>query len=169
MRHDEPETAAHNRLPCRALHAVADRQRPIGRSRQSVSGFSRAKKVSQTDRRRDPSCVRMWRCPWNPGIPPPRCDQSAQLPEVSERHRSSPAGPAATLKGAQLEFIDNQVENTFFQGETAVEDSLFAIRVTPKAGGASSVFKGRSMVVYVRYALSPTGWASIREVVQAAS
>jgi ketosteroid isomerase-like protein len=75
----------------------------------------------------------------------------------------------ATLKGAQLEFIDNQVENTFFQGETAVEDSLFAIRVTPKAGGASSVFKGRSMVVYVRYALSPTGWASIREVVQAAS
>jgi hypothetical protein len=75
----------------------------------------------------------------------------------------------ATLKSAQLEFIDNQVENTFFQGETAVEDSLFAIKVTPKAGGASSIFKGRSMVVYVRYAPSPTGWASIREVMQAAS
>jgi ketosteroid isomerase-like protein len=75
----------------------------------------------------------------------------------------------ATLKSAQLEFIDNQVENTFFQGETAVEQSLFAIKVTPKTGGAPSIFKGRSMVVYVRYAPSPTGWASIREVVQPAA
>jgi hypothetical protein len=75
----------------------------------------------------------------------------------------------ATLQSVQLEFIDNQPENTFFQGETAVEQSLFAIKATPKSGGASSVFKGRSMVVYVRYASSPTGWASIREVVQAAS
>jgi ketosteroid isomerase-like protein len=75
----------------------------------------------------------------------------------------------ATLKSAQLEFIDNQVENTLFQGETAVEESLFAIKITPKSGGASSIFRGRSMVVYVRYAPSPTGWASIREVVQPAS
>jgi ketosteroid isomerase-like protein len=75
----------------------------------------------------------------------------------------------ATLQSVQLEFIDNQLENTFFQGETAVEDSLFTIKITPKAGGASSIFKGRSMVVYVRYAQSPTGWASIREIVQPAS
>ncbi len=75
----------------------------------------------------------------------------------------------ATLQSVQLEFIDNQPENTFFQGETAVEQSLFAIKATPKSGSASSVFKGRSMVVYVRYARSPTGWASIREVVQPAS
>ena len=74
-----------------------------------------------------------------------------------------------TLQSVNLEFTDNQVENTFFQGETAVEESLFAIKITPKTGGASSVFKGRSMVVYVRYAPSPTGWASIREVVQPAS
>jgi len=75
----------------------------------------------------------------------------------------------ATLNSAQLEFIDNQVENTLFQGETAVEESLFAIKITPRTGGAPSVFKGRSMVVYVRYAPSPTGWASILEVVQPAS
>jgi ketosteroid isomerase-like protein len=72
----------------------------------------------------------------------------------------------ATLKSVQLEFIDNQPENTFFQGETAVEVSLFTIKLTRKAGAASSMFKGRSMVVY---APSPTGWASIREVVQPAS
>jgi ketosteroid isomerase-like protein len=75
----------------------------------------------------------------------------------------------ATLQSVNLEFTDNQVENTLFQGETAVEESLFAIKVTPKSGAASSVFKGRSMAVYVRYAPSPTGWASIREVVQPAS
>ncbi|WP_260739682.1 YybH family protein [Tunturiibacter lichenicola] len=74
-----------------------------------------------------------------------------------------------TLEAVKLEFIENQVENTLFQGETAVEESLFAIKITPKAGGASSIFKGRSMVVYVRYPPSPTGWASIREIVQPAT
>jgi ketosteroid isomerase-like protein len=74
-----------------------------------------------------------------------------------------------TLEAVKLEFIDNQIENTFFQGETAVEESLFAIKNTPRAGGASSIFKGRSMVVYVRYPRSPTGWASIREIVQPAT
>ncbi|WP_433973100.1 YybH family protein [Tunturiibacter lichenicola] len=74
-----------------------------------------------------------------------------------------------TLEAVKLEFIDNQIESTFFQGETAVEESLFAIKITPKAGGASTTFKGRSMVVYVRYPRSPTGWASIREIVQPAT
>jgi ketosteroid isomerase-like protein len=74
-----------------------------------------------------------------------------------------------TLEAVKLEFIDNQIENTFFQSETAVEESLFAIKSTPRAGGASSIFKGRSMVVYVRYPRSPTGWASIREIVQPAT
>jgi len=73
-----------------------------------------------------------------------------------------------TLQSVNLEFTDNRVENTLFEGKT-VEESLFTIKITPKIGGASSVFKGRSMVVYVRYAPSPTGWASIREVVQPAS
>jgi ketosteroid isomerase-like protein len=74
-----------------------------------------------------------------------------------------------TLQAVKLEFIDNQIENTLFQGESAVEESLFAIKITPKAGGAPSIFKGRSMVVYVRYPHSPTGWASIREIVQPAT
>jgi hypothetical protein len=73
-----------------------------------------------------------------------------------------------SLQGAKLEFIYNQVENAFFQSESAVEESLFAIKIAPKVGGASSVLKGRAMVVYVRYLSSPIGWASIREVAQAA-
>ena len=74
-----------------------------------------------------------------------------------------------TLQTFTLEFIENIVESTLFQNGTAIETSLFAIKATPKAGGAPSLFKGRSMVVYVRHAASPAGWASIREIVQPAS
>jgi ketosteroid isomerase-like protein len=74
-----------------------------------------------------------------------------------------------TLRLYNMEFIEHRVENLFFQGDTAVEMSTFAIRSTPKNGGAPILFKGRAMVVYVRYKGSPTGWASIREVVQPAT
>lgn len=67
-----------------------------------------------------------------------------------------------------IEFKENHVENLFFQGDTAVEESSFTIQGTPKNGAAPFVFKGRSMVVYVRYKGSPTGWASIREIIQPA-
>ena len=74
-----------------------------------------------------------------------------------------------TLQAFTLEFIENTVENTLFHNGTAVEETLFTIQGNPKtAAGAPFTFKGRSMVVYVRYAASPTGWASIREVVQPA-
>jgi ketosteroid isomerase-like protein len=71
-----------------------------------------------------------------------------------------------TLQGYNLQFEESHVESTFFQGDTAVEESTFSIRSTPKNGGQPFVFKGRSLVVYVRYKKSPTGWASIREIIQ---
>jgi ketosteroid isomerase-like protein len=73
-----------------------------------------------------------------------------------------------TLQAFHLAFEQNQIESTFFQGDTAVEQSLFTIKGTPINGGAPFLFKGRSIVVYVRYKQSPTGWASIREVIQPA-
>jgi ketosteroid isomerase-like protein len=73
-----------------------------------------------------------------------------------------------TFRSFRLEFIDNRVESVFFQGRTAVAESRFVIRGTPVAGGTPFLFKGRSMVVYVRDARSPTGWASIRELIQPA-
>jgi ketosteroid isomerase-like protein len=74
----------------------------------------------------------------------------------------------ATFETFNLSFEQYQNENTFFQGDTAVEQSLFTIKGTPKNGGAPFLFKGRSLVVYVRYKKSPTGWASIRELIQPA-
>jgi ketosteroid isomerase-like protein len=69
----------------------------------------------------------------------------------------------------RIEFKESRLESVFFQGDTAVEESQFTIQGTPKNGGAPFLFKGRSMVVYVRYKSSPTGWASIREIIQPAT
>src|SRR5580704_15188763 len=64
----------------------------------------------------------------------------------------------ATFQTFNLSFEQYHNENTFFQGDTAVEQSLFTIKASPKDGGAPVFFKGRSLVVYVRYDKSPTGW-----------
>jgi ketosteroid isomerase-like protein len=71
-----------------------------------------------------------------------------------------------SFKTVRLVFEDNRVESTLFVGDTAVEVSSFTIRVTPKDGGAPSSFKGRAMVVYIRSSQSPTGWLSMRELIQ---
>lgn len=76
------------------------------------------------------------------------------------------AGLVETFKSMHLTFTENRVESTLFAGDTAVEVSDFTIHATPKNGGAPSDAKGRAMVVYVRSTQSPTGWLSIREMVQ---
>jgi ketosteroid isomerase-like protein len=72
------------------------------------------------------------------------------------------------FKNSTMEFMENQVESTLFHGDTAVETSIFAIKVSFKDGRPPVVSRGRAMVVYVRSKTSPTGWASIREMAQAA-
>src|SRR5579864_6462390 len=50
----------------------------------------------------------------------------------------------ATLQQFALEFVENQVESLLIEGNTAVEQTVFAIKGTPKGGGAPFLFKGRS-------------------------
>lgn len=78
-------------------------------------------------------------------------------------------GVAETLSNYSLEFVENEVESILIRDDLAIEQSKFSIRGTPKAGGDSFLFSGRTMVTYVRYADSPTGWATIREIIQPAS
>ena len=52
------------------------------------------------------------------------------------------------------------------QKDLVIEQTKFSIKGTPKEGGESFIFSGRTMVTYVRYADSPTGWATIREIIQ---
>ena len=75
-------------------------------------------------------------------------------------------GLQQTLDSNKLEFIKNEVENIFIQDNIAIEQTLFAINGTPKNGGDSWTFKGRTMVTYIRYDKSPSGWATIREIIQ---
>lgn len=74
-----------------------------------------------------------------------------------------------TFQSARLEFASSEVESVLFTGNAALEVSSFSIRGTPKNGGEPFLFKGRAMVMYVRSKESPTGWASIRELIQPAS
>ena len=78
-------------------------------------------------------------------------------------------GLKGTLENFNLEFIKNEVENIYVQEDLAIEQTKFSIRGTPKDGGNPFIFSGRTMVTYVRYDESPTGWATIREIIQVAT
>ncbi|MEM7107570.1 MAG: nuclear transport factor 2 family protein [Bacteroidota bacterium] len=78
-------------------------------------------------------------------------------------------GLKGTLDNFKLEFVQNEVESILIQGDLAIEQTRFSIQGTPKAGGDPWVFSGRSVVTYVRYTDSPTGWATIREIIQPAT
>lgn len=78
-------------------------------------------------------------------------------------------GLEGTLANFSLEFLKNDVESILIEDDLAIEQSKFSIKGTPKAGGEPFIFSGRTMVTYVRYNESPTGWATIREIIQVAT
>jgi ketosteroid isomerase-like protein len=72
-----------------------------------------------------------------------------------------------TLQSYSVKFKEHKIESFEIHGETATEISSFTIEGTPKGDGKPFMFKGRSMVLYIRYRESPCGWALIREMIQA--
>lgn len=78
-------------------------------------------------------------------------------------------GVKGTLENYHLEFVENDVESILIKGNIAIEQTKFSIKGTPKNGGDSFIFEGRTMVTYIRYSQSPTGWATIREIIQPAT
>lgn len=77
-------------------------------------------------------------------------------------------GLKETLNYFNLEFVKNDVENILIKDNIAIEQTKFSIKGTPKNGGDPFIFNGRTMVTYIRYDKSPTGWATIREIIQPA-
>jgi ketosteroid isomerase-like protein len=71
-----------------------------------------------------------------------------------------------TFSFAKLSWLENNVESLIFQGKTAIEMTSFIIEGKPKDGSKPFIFKGRAMIVYVKSKQSPTGWVSLREIVQ---
>lgn len=74
-----------------------------------------------------------------------------------------------TLENFNLSFVENEIESILTRGDMAIEQTRFSIKGTPKDGSEPFIFKGRTMVTYVRYDESPTGWATIREIIQPAT
>lgn len=72
------------------------------------------------------------------------------------------------FKNSKVEFIENTVESTAFIGKVAIQTVIFSIKTTPKDGGKSTIGRGRSMVIYMQDKSSPTGWLTLREIVQEA-
>lgn len=71
------------------------------------------------------------------------------------------------VKYYSLAFIEHKIESFEIHGNTATEISSFTVKGTPKNAGSNPfIFKGRSMVIYIRYAKSPAGWVLYRETVQ---
>lgn len=74
----------------------------------------------------------------------------------------------STFENYSLEFLQNDVEILSIHGDIATEQILFSVKGTPKKGAAPFLFKGRTMLILVRYDKSPTGWTTLREIVQPA-
>jgi hypothetical protein len=72
-----------------------------------------------------------------------------------------------TLQSYSMKFKEHKIESFEIHGETATEISTFTVEGTPRREGQPFIFKGRSMVLYIRYMESPSGWALIREMIQA--
>jgi hypothetical protein len=72
-----------------------------------------------------------------------------------------------TLQSFSMKFNEHKIESFVIHGNTATEISSFTIEGTPRGNGNPFIFKGRSMVLYIRYNESPAGWALIREMIQA--
>lgn len=74
----------------------------------------------------------------------------------------------STFENYRLEFLQNDVEILSIHGDIATEQILFSVKGTPKKNAPPFLFKGRTMLILVRYNNSPTGWATLREIVQPA-
>ncbi|MEO0570310.1 MAG: hypothetical protein AAF039_01310 [Bacteroidota bacterium] len=76
-------------------------------------------------------------------------------------------GLRETMASFDLEFIGEREEELFLhKGDLVIKQMLFGLRLIPKNGDAPFVFRGRTVVTLQRYDKSPTGWATIHEIIQ---
>lgn len=75
-------------------------------------------------------------------------------------------GLKETLKNYKLEFIKNEIESIFIKNSVAVEQTVFIIKGLSKNSTDTFTFSGRTMVTYIKSSNSPTGWVTIREIIQ---
>ncbi len=84
-------------------------------------------------------------------------------------HAALAAELTASFAQAIVEFPEDIGEDLLIRGDTAFYQARFAARVTPKAGGEAAIYRGRTQMLLIRYPGSPSGWAMLREMIQAQS
>ncbi len=76
-------------------------------------------------------------------------------------------GLRETMANFDLEFLDGKKEELFLhKGDLVIKQMLFGLKLIPKNGDESFVFKGRTLIILQRHEESPTGWATIYEMIQ---
>ncbi|GAB5475408.1 MAG: hypothetical protein Mars2KO_35070 [Maribacter sp.] len=76
-------------------------------------------------------------------------------------------GLKETMANYELEFLDERAKEKFiYQGDLVIQQMRFALRLVPKNGDDPFVFRGRTLLVLQRYDESPTGWATLHEIIQ---
>ncbi|MEO1573795.1 MAG: nuclear transport factor 2 family protein [Pseudomonadota bacterium] len=98
----------------------------------------------------------------------PEVTKALGYDNVQEGRAAVVDGIAGTLAAYALEFVENDLESVLVRGDVAIEATRFAIAGTPKGDGQAFVFRGRTMVIYVRDTDSPSGWVTVREIIQPA-
>jgi ketosteroid isomerase-like protein len=99
----------------------------------------------------------------------PRVEKALSYTKSLKGREAVMADLRGVLAAYSLTFVEHRVESLEFFGDTCVEQTVFAIRGEPKGDGQPFVFRGRALVVYIRSPESPTGWASLREIIQPAA
>jgi hypothetical protein len=77
-------------------------------------------------------------------------------------------GAESWFKNATVEFVENIVESTVFNAETAIQTCIFSIKEYTKKRWQTGNLRGAILVIYIRDKDSATGWLSLREMAQAA-
>ncbi|GMN05271.1 hypothetical protein MTsPCn5_06590 [Croceitalea sp. MTPC5] len=76
-------------------------------------------------------------------------------------------GLRETMANFDLEFLNEKEEELFLLKEDLViKQMLFGLRLISKNGDDPFVFRGRTLIILQRYDESPTGWATIHEIIQ---
>ncbi len=76
-------------------------------------------------------------------------------------------GLRETMANFDLEFLNEKQEELFLlKKDLVIKQMLFGLRLIPKNGDDPFVFRGRTLIILQRYDESPTGWATIHEIIQ---
>lgn len=76
-------------------------------------------------------------------------------------------GLRETMANFDMEFLEGGKPEVFVQkGDVVIKQRVFSLKLIPKNGDVPFVFKGRTLLVLQRYDESPTGWATVHEMIQ---